>query len=68
MRRTLRSRQVALLLASLLVLGLVVLVLADWAGSSERDVRCDKAKRAEAMARGQDYSCLLQIPGHERGH
>jgi hypothetical protein len=59
---------VALLLAILLVLFLIVLVLAAWARSSERDVRCDKAKRAEATAQGRDYACLLQIPGHDRGH
>ena len=56
----------ALLWARLLVLILAVLVLAGWALSSERDLRCDKAKRAEATARGQDYWCLLQIPGHDR--
>ena len=54
--------------AALLILALIVLAVAGWARSSERDVRCDKGKRAELAARGEEYSCLLQIPGHDRGH
>jgi hypothetical protein len=49
----------------------VALVIAGaslWARTPERDVRCDKEKRADLRARGEDYSCLVQIPGHDRGH
>jgi hypothetical protein len=67
--RTVRPLNLALLLtAALLVLAVIVLAVAGWSRSSERDVRCDKGKRAELTARGKDYSCLLQIPGHDRGH
>jgi hypothetical protein len=57
-----------LLAGTLLVLAVVVLGLSVWARSDTRDVRCDKSKRAEVKARGGDYSCVIQIPGHDRGH
>jgi hypothetical protein len=56
------------LAGTLLVLAVVVLGLSVWARSDTRDVRCDKSKRAEVKARGGDYSCVIQIPGHDRGH
>ena len=63
-----RPHLALLLTATLLIIGLIALAVAGWARSSERDVRCDKAKRTELAARGEEYSCLLQIPGHDRGH
>ena len=65
---TARPHLALILTATLLIIGLIVLAVAGWASSSERDVRCDKAKRTELAARGEEYSCLLQIPGHDRGH
>jgi hypothetical protein len=67
--RTIRPLRMALLsAAAFLLVTVAVLVMASWARSSERDVRCDKAKRAELEASGKDYACLFQIPGHDRGH
>lgn len=57
-----------LLLAGALLILVLVLGVSVWAHSDERDVRCDKSKRAEAKEKGDDYSCVLQIPGHDRGH
>ena len=57
-----------LILAALLLVALAGLAVARWARAADRDVRCDKAKRAKVEATGKDYSCLLQIPGHDRGH
>jgi hypothetical protein len=66
--RKLRPVHLTLLLAGALLILILVLGVSVWARSDERDVRCDKAKRAEAKAKGEDYSCVLQIPGHDRGH
>ena len=66
--RTVRPHLALLSVATLLILALIILAVAGWARSSERDVRCDKGKRTELAARGEEYSCLLQIPGHDRGH
>jgi hypothetical protein len=66
--RALRPRHALLLAGTAVVLALVVLGLTAWARSDVRDVRCDRGKRAVVQARGEDYSCVLQIPGHDRGH
>jgi len=65
-QKALRPFYLTLLLAGALVI--LVLGVSVWARSDERDVRCDKSKRVEAREKGDDYSCLLQIPGHDRGH
>jgi hypothetical protein len=67
LRRTLRPLDLTLLLVGALLLLVLVLGVTVWARSDERDVRCDKSKRTEAKEKGEDYSCLLQIPGHDRG-
>ena len=67
--RSIRRPRFALFTAAILLITVVVAFgLARWARSSERDVRCDKTRRADLKAQGKDYSCLIQIPGHDRGH
>jgi hypothetical protein len=66
MRRPLH--RTLLLAATLLIVAFVALGVAFWARSDERDVRCDRSKRTEVKAKGEEYACLLEIPGHDRGH
>ena len=61
-------RRALYIVGLLLALAVIVVVASVWARTPERDVRCDKEKRAELRARGEEYSCLVQIPGHDRGH
>jgi hypothetical protein len=68
LRKARPTRLALLSMIVLLLVAFIVLAAARWARSSERDVRCDSAKRTEMSAKGKDYSCLLQIPGHDRGH
>lgn len=68
LRRRPRTLHLTLLLAGALLMLVLILGVSIWSRSDEREVRCDKSKRAEAKEKGEDYSCLLQIPGHDRGH
>ena len=66
--RTIRLRHLALLLAgTVVVVASVALMTFVWL-SPDRDLRCDKSRKAELAERGKEYTCLLRIPGHDRGH
>jgi hypothetical protein len=49
------------------ILAFAGLLVSVWR-SPDQDLRCDKAKRLERAEQGRKYSCLIQIPGHDRGH
>jgi hypothetical protein len=57
----------ALLLAgTVVVLASVALMVSVWR-SPDRDLRCDKSREVELVKQGREYSCVLRIPGHDRG-
>jgi hypothetical protein len=60
--------RVLLLAGTLLVFGVVAVMVLAWR-SPDLDLRCDESKRIELEDSGRDYSCVLQIPEHNRrGH
>ena len=66
--RTIRLRHLTLLLAgTVVVVASVALLTFVWL-SPDRDLRCDKSRKAELAEQGKEYSCLIRIPGHDRGH
>jgi len=69
LRRILRLPHLALLLAgALLILGVAVVMVSVWR-SPDLDLRCDESKKIQRADQGREYSCVLQIPGHNRqGH